>query len=35
MALWVNSYFVETVGGAPIEIIKQYVANQRKVLALV
>jgi putative transposase len=29
--LWTNSYFVSTVGGAPIEIIKQYVENQKKV----
>ena len=27
--LWTNSYFVATVGGAPLGIIKQYVANQR------
>jgi putative transposase len=27
--LWTNSYFVATVGGAPMEMIKQYVANQR------
>ena len=27
--LWPNSYFVATVGGAPLEIIKPYVANQR------
>lgn len=27
--LWTNSYFVATVGGAPLEIVKQYVANQR------
>ena len=27
--LWTNSYFVSTVGGAPLQIIKQYVANQR------
>jgi putative transposase len=27
--LWTNSYFVATVGGAPLEMIKQYVANQR------
>lgn len=27
--LWTNSYFVATVGGAPLEIIKQYVDNQR------
>ena len=29
--LWTNSYFVATVGRAPREIIKQYVANQRNV----
>jgi putative transposase len=29
--LWTNSYFVSTVGGAPIEIIKQYVENQKHV----
>jgi putative transposase len=28
---WTNSYFVATVGGAPLEIIKQYIANQRNV----
>lgn len=28
--LWTNSYFVSTVGGAPLEIIKQYVANQKR-----
>ena len=27
--LWTNSYFVATVGGAPLEAVKQYVANQR------
>ncbi len=27
--LWTNSYFVATVGGATLEIVKQYVANQR------
>ena len=27
--LWTNSYFVATVGGAPLHVIKQYVANQR------
>ena len=26
--LWTNSYFVATVGGAPLEIIKQYIENQ-------
>ena len=25
--LWTNSYFVATVGGAPLEIVKQYVEN--------
>jgi putative transposase len=29
--LWTNSYFVATVGGAPLEIVKQYVADQRNV----
>ena len=27
--LWTNSYFVATVGGAPLEIVKQYIENQR------
>ena len=27
--LWTNSYFVATVGGAPLEIIKQYIENQQ------
>ena len=27
--LWTNSYFVATVGGAPLGVIKQYVADQR------
>lgn len=27
--LWTNSYFVATVGGAPLETVKQYVENQR------
>lgn len=26
--LWTNSYFVSTVGGAPLEVIKQYIQNQ-------
>ena len=26
--LWTNSYFVSTVGGAPLEAVKQYVENQ-------
>lgn len=29
--LWTNSYFVATVGGAPLAIIKQYIENQRTV----
>lgn len=29
--LWTNSYFVSTVGGAPISIIKQYIENQKNV----
>lgn len=28
-ALWTNSYFVSTVGGAPPEVIKQYIENQK------
>jgi putative transposase len=27
-SLWTNSYFVSTVGGAPLEIVKQYIATQ-------
>ena len=27
--LWTNSYFVATVGGAPLEIVRQYIENQR------
>lgn len=27
--LWTNSYFVSTVGGAPMEVIKQYIENQK------
>jgi putative transposase len=27
-SLWTNSYFVATVGGAPLEIIKQYMEQQ-------
>jgi len=30
-SLWTNSYFVCTVGGAPLEVIKQYVENQKNV----
>jgi len=29
--LWTNSYFVATVGGAPLAIIKQYIENPRRV----
>jgi REP element-mobilizing transposase RayT len=28
-AWWTNSYFVATVGGATLEVVKQYVENQR------
>ena len=28
-ALWTNSYFVSTVGGAPLEAVKQYIENQK------
>lgn len=28
--LWTNSYFVSTVGGAPLEIIKQYIEGQKR-----
>ena len=28
-SLWTNSYFVATVGGAPIAIVKQYIENQK------
>ena len=30
-SLWTHSYFVSTVGGAPLEVIKQYVENQKNV----
>lgn len=29
--LWTNSYFVATVGGAPLEVVKQYIQNQKEV----
>ena len=29
--LWTNSYFVSTVGGAPLSVIKQYVEQQKTV----
>jgi len=27
--LWTNSYFVATVGGAPLAVVKQYIENQQ------
>ena len=30
-SLWTNSYFVSTVGGAPLEIVKQYIEQQKHV----
>ncbi|NBS17856.1 MAG: IS200/IS605 family transposase [Gammaproteobacteria bacterium] len=30
-SLWTHSYFVSTVGGAPLEIVKQYTTNQHEV----
>jgi putative transposase len=27
--LWTNSYFVSTVGGAPLSVIKEYIENQQ------
>jgi len=27
--LWTNSYFVSTVGGAPLEQVKEYIQNQK------
>lgn len=29
--LWTNSYFVSTVGGAPLTAVKQYIENQKNV----
>lgn len=29
-ALWSPSYFVSSVGGAPIEVLKKYIQNQEK-----
>jgi len=29
--LWTNSYFIATVGGAPLAVIKQYIENQKRV----
>lgn len=28
--LWTNSYFVSTVGGAPLKVIKQYIESQKR-----
>lgn len=28
--LWTNSYFVSTVGGAPLSVIKQYIEDQKR-----
>lgn len=30
-SLWTNSYFVSTVGGAPLAVVKQYIENQKNV----
>lgn len=30
-SLWTNSYFVSTVGGAPLAAMKQYIENQKYV----
>jgi putative transposase len=30
-SLWTNSYFVATVGGAPLAVIKQYIRDQLRV----
>jgi len=30
-SLWTNSYFVSTVGGAPLAVVKQYIENQKHV----
>ncbi len=27
--LWTNSYFVSTIGGAPLEVVKQYIGQQK------
>ncbi|MCW6036249.1 transposase [Spirulina subsalsa FACHB-351] len=29
-ALWIPSYFVSSIGGAPLEVLKQYIQNQEK-----
>ena len=30
-SLWTNAYFVATVGGAPLAVVKQYIENQKNV----
>ena len=30
-SLWTNSYFVSTVGGVPLAVIKKYIENQKNV----
>jgi putative transposase len=30
-SLWTNSYFVATVGSAPLAVLKQYIQNQKNV----
>ena len=27
--LWTNSYFISTIGGAPLEIVKRYIESQK------
>jgi putative transposase len=29
--LWTNSYFVSTVGGSPLAVVKQYIEDQKRV----
>jgi putative transposase len=29
--LWTNSYFVSTVGGSPLSVVKQYIEDQKRV----
>lgn len=29
--LWTNSWFVSTIGGAPLEVVKQYIEQQKHV----
>lgn len=28
-SLWTNSYFVSTVGGASLDVVKKYIENQK------